>query len=94
MSEPNPFAPFFDEVRRIVKEEIAAAVKGSKDDKLLTVAEVCQVLNVTEPWIYHNVKKLPFTRKVGGMLRFSNNDLQRWIQAQRFQDAKLKKLGS
>jgi len=88
MAEPvkNPFEPFFDEVRRIVKEEIAAAVKGSKDDNLLTVEEVCRVLNVTEAWVYHNTKKLPFVRKVGGLLRFSSNDLQRWI--------KLKKLGS
>ena len=26
---PNPFAPFFDEVRRIVREEIAAAMNGN-----------------------------------------------------------------
>jgi hypothetical protein len=35
-----------------------------------------------------------FVRKVGGLLRFSNNDLQRWIAAQKFQDTKLKKFGS
>jgi hypothetical protein len=80
----NPFEPFFEEVRRIVREEIAAAVKGSKDDKLLTVDEVVKVLNVTPEWLYHNVKKLPFTRKVGGMLRFSGNGLQRYIESAKF----------
>lgn len=90
MNEPtkNPFEPFFDEVRRIVREEMQAAVKGSKDDRLLTVEEVCQVLNVNPHWLYHNVKKLPFARKIGGNLRFSNNDLQRWISAQKFKATK------
>jgi len=96
MSEPakNPFDLLLDQIRAVVAEEVVKAVKGSKDDKLLTVGEVCQVLNVTEAWVYHNTKKLPFVRKVGGLLRFSSNDLQRWIAAQKFQEAKLKKLGS
>jgi predicted DNA-binding transcriptional regulator AlpA len=108
MNDPpkTPFDPFFDRIREIIREEIAKAVKGSKDDRLLTVEEVCQVLNVTEAWVYHNTKQrrpgdltgpqgvlAPFVRKVGGNLRFSNNDLQRWIAAQKFQDTKLRKLG-
>lgn len=85
MSEPvkNPFDLLVDQIRTVVAEEVAKAVKGSKDDRLLTVEELCQVLQVEPQWIYHNAKKLPFTRKVGGLLRFSNNDLQRWIAAQR-----------
>jgi predicted DNA-binding transcriptional regulator AlpA len=83
MSEPNPFAPFFDELRKIVKEEIAAAVKGSRDDKLVTVEECCKVLSCDPTWLYRNAKRLPFTRKVGGLLRFSSNGLQHWISAQR-----------
>jgi excisionase family DNA binding protein len=93
MSDPSPLDPFFAEIRRIVREEVAAAVKGSKDDRLLSLEEVCKTLNCTEAWIYHNTKKLPFVRKVGGLLRFSSNDLQRWIAAQKFQDTKLRKLG-
>jgi excisionase family DNA binding protein len=94
MSEPTktPFDALLDAFRQVVAEEIAKAVKGSKDDKLLTVAEVCEVLKCTEAWLYHNVKKLPFVRKVGGLLRFSSNDLQRWIAAQKFQDTTFKKL--
>lgn len=97
MTEPakqDLFALLLDQIRTVVAEEIAKAVKGSKEDRLLTVDEVCKTLNVTEAWLYHNTKKLPFVRKVGGLLRFSSNDLQRWIAAQRFQDTRLKKLGS
>jgi excisionase family DNA binding protein len=95
MSEPtkNPFDLLLAEIRAAVAEEIAKAVKGSRDDRLLTVEQVCETLNCTEAWLYHNTKKLPFVRKVGGLLRFSSNDLQRWIAAQRLQEAKLKKFG-
>jgi excisionase family DNA binding protein len=94
VSEPtkNPFDLLLDQIRRVVAEEVTKAVKGSKDDRLLTVAEVCETLNCTEAWLYHNTKKLPFVRKVGGLLRFSSNDLQRWIAAQKFQDTTFKKL--
>jgi predicted DNA-binding transcriptional regulator AlpA len=94
MSDPsrNPFDALLDAFRQMVREEIAAALKGSKDDRLLAVAEVCETLNCTEAWLYHNTKKLPFVRKVGGMLRFSSNGLQRWIAAQKFQDTTFKKL--
>jgi excisionase family DNA binding protein len=83
MSEPakSPFDAMLDAFRAVVREEITAAVKGSKEDRLLTVEEVCKTLNVTEAWLYHNTRKLPFVRKVGGLLRFSSNDLQRWIAA-------------
>lgn len=91
MSEPtkNLFDLLLDQIRVVVAEEIAKAVKGSKEDRLLTVKEVCQVLNVNSHWLYHNVKKLPFTRKVGGNLRFSSNDLQRWIAAQKLKASKI-----
>jgi excisionase family DNA binding protein len=86
MTEPikNPFDLLLDSIRRVVAEEIAKAVKGSKDDRLLTVEEVCQTLNCTEAWLYHNTKKLPFVRKVGGLLRFSSNGLQKYIEVAKF----------
>jgi excisionase family DNA binding protein len=86
MTEPikNPFDLLLDSIRRVVAEEIAKAVKGSKDDRLLTVEEVCQILNCTEAWLYHNTKKLPFVRKVGGLLRFSSNGLQKYIEVAKF----------
>ena len=62
----------------------AAKAQAPKDDKLLTIEEVCKILNVSEEWIYHHAKKLPFVRKLGGMLRFSNNGLQRYIESAKF----------
>ena len=90
MSEPlkNPFDLLLDQIRTVIAEEVAKAVKGSKDDRLLTVEECCKVLNCDPQWLYHNAKKLPFARKAGGLLRFSNNDLQRWISAQKFKVTK------
>jgi predicted DNA-binding transcriptional regulator AlpA len=90
MSDPAKSAldSLLDLFRAVVREEIAAAVKGSKDDRLLDIDEVCKILNVAKPWVYHNVKKLPFVRKVGGNLRFSSNGLQKWIQDQRLRAAK------
>jgi excisionase family DNA binding protein len=74
-----------DELRAIVRNEVQAALKSApKDDKLLTVEEVCAVLNVNPEWVYHNSRKLPFVRKLGGMLRFSSNGLQRWIESKKF----------
>jgi excisionase family DNA binding protein len=60
-----------------------------RDDKLLSVEQVCEILNVSEQWIYHNAKNLPFVRKVGGLLRFSNNGLQRYIEGKKFTTAKV-----
>jgi predicted DNA-binding transcriptional regulator AlpA len=63
----------------------AAALKSQpKDDRLLTIEQVCEVLNVSEEWLYHHARKLLFVRKVGGMLRFSNNGLQRYIESTKF----------
>jgi predicted DNA-binding transcriptional regulator AlpA len=83
-SNKNPFDLLLDSIRQVVAEEVAKAIKGSKEDRLVDIDELCKVLSVEKAWVYHNTKRLPFARKVGGNLRFSNNDLQRWIQAQRF----------
>lgn len=74
-----------DELRSLVVEAVQTAVKSlPRDDRLLTVEQVCEILNVNEQWVYHNAKKLPFVRKVGGLLRFSSNSLQRYIDTKRF----------
>ena len=74
-----------DELSEIVREAVRIALKASpRDDELLTIEQVCKVLNVNNEWFYHHVKKLPFVRKVGGMLRFSKNGLQRYIESTKF----------
>lgn len=78
-----------DELRAMVMEAVQAAIKASpRDDKLLTVEQVCEILSTSEEWLYHNAKKLPFVRKVGGLLRFSSNGLQRFIESKRLTSTK------
>jgi excisionase family DNA binding protein len=73
------------ELRLLVMKSVQAPIRAlPRDDRLLTVEEVCQVLNVTEQWVYHNANKLPFVRKVGSLLRFSSNGLQRYIESKKF----------
>jgi len=74
-----------EELSEIVREAVKNAMKTApRDDHLLTIEQVCKVLNVSDEWLYHHAKKLPFVRKVGGMLRFSNNGLQRYIDSAKF----------
>ena len=74
-----------DELSQIIREAVTLALRAApRDDELLTIADVCKKLNVSEEWVYHHVKKLPFVRKLGGMLRFSSNGLQRYIESTKF----------
>jgi excisionase family DNA binding protein len=74
-----------DELRTIVEDAVRSALKSApKEDRLLTVDEVCKILNVPKGWLYHRAKQLPFTRKIGGNLRFSANGLQRYIESAKF----------
>jgi excisionase family DNA binding protein len=77
------FGPLLDRLADKIAQRISIK-SAPKEDRLLTVEQVCEFLNVTEEWVYHNAKKLPFVRKVGGMLRFSANGLQRYIEATKF----------
>ena len=73
MSEPvNPFAPFFDEFRRIVREEIAAAFNGHGQQGPLTAEQLAAELNLNKATIYQWVKdgEIPYL-KVGRKLRFN-----------------------
>ena len=74
-----------EELSELVREAVKNALKTApRDDHLLTIEQVCECLNVSEQWLYHHARKLPFVRKVGGMLRFSNNGLQRYIESAKF----------
>jgi hypothetical protein len=74
-----------EELRAIIRDEVRDAIKSAgHDDQLLTADEVAATLKCTADWVYHNSRNLPFVGKVGGMLRFSANGLQRYIDARRF----------
>lgn len=74
-----------EELAAVVQDAVKAALRSApKEDRLLSVEQVAEILNVTPEWIYHNTRKLPFIRKIGGQLRFSSNGLQRYIESVKF----------
>ena len=87
MGDPaNPFDPFFDRIREIIREEIkTGTIAASKNDRLLDPEEAAKLLSVSEDWLYHQAKKLPFTRKLGPrLLRFSYQGMIKWMESKKF----------
>ena len=72
MSEPtkNPFEPFFEEIRRIVREEIAHS-NGNRIPELLTADELAEKLKLPVSWVYEQSRlgNIP-THKLGRYIRF------------------------
>jgi excisionase family DNA binding protein len=81
MSEPNPFEPFFEKIREIVREEIAAAANGNGHGKLLTAEELADTLQVNKATVYEWVKSktIPFYQ-AGRFVRFN---LQEVLESQK-----------
>lgn len=78
---------FVDAVRQALETAIRDQSRTAENDaneRLLSIKEAAEVLNVSADWLYRNAKKLPFTRKLGPkMLRFSNQGLQKYIASMR-----------
>jgi excisionase family DNA binding protein len=74
MNEPsNPFAPFFDEVRRIVREEIKAGTNANGyASPLLTPEQLSETLSVPVSWVYEQSRQgnIP-THRIGKYIRFN-----------------------
>lgn len=51
---------------------------------LLNIDDVCSLLNVKKSWVRSAIfrKKLPNT-KIGKLVRFSSEDLSRWVEEQK-----------
>jgi len=87
MSEPTktPFDLIVDQIRAVVREEIAKLRATSKlEDRLLDTDEAMKVLG------YHEDQRQSFNRnreirkcrrKVGGFYRYSSSALQRYIES-------------
>jgi predicted DNA-binding transcriptional regulator AlpA len=83
----NPFEPFFDQIRQVVRDEIRVlnGEDRKEDERLLNADEAAEILNVSSDWLYRNAKKLPFTRKLGPkMLRFSHQGIMKWLATRKF----------
>jgi excisionase family DNA binding protein len=70
MTEPNPFEPFFAEIRKIIREEIRAANNGNQ--KMLTAEQLAEALQVNKATVYGWVKtkSIPYFES-GRHLRFN-----------------------
>ena len=49
-------------------------------DRLLSVEEAAHTLAVSEDWLYRRAARLPFTVRLGRVLRFSADGLERYIR--------------
>src|SRR5207249_1533051 len=89
MTEPTniPTTPFdwlIDQIRSVIREELAAAhnltVSNTADtDVLLTPEQAAAMMNVERRWLIRHSKKFPFTRRISRkVLRFSEAGLRRW----------------
>jgi len=81
MSEPqkNPFEPFFDEVRRIVREELREVLNQNGSVVLLDAEKLAGRLSVPVTWIYEQSRlgNIP-THRLGRYIRF---DLREVIES-------------
>ncbi|HEX9262840.1 MAG TPA: helix-turn-helix domain-containing protein [Candidatus Binatia bacterium] len=74
----NPFDALLDSFRKIVRDEIAAAVKSQPKPKLTyTTAEAAEILNVPETWLATAARegRVPCLR-LGHYVRFKLADLE------------------
>jgi len=86
---PNPFDLLVEQIRTVVREEIKNANGASKTDRLLDPEEAAKLLSVSEDWLYHQAKRLPFTRKLGPrLLRFSYQGILKWMESKKFGSVK------
>jgi excisionase family DNA binding protein len=78
---PNPFGPFFDEIRRIVREEIEAVSTGNGSASLLTAEQLAKALQVNKATVYEWVKSkaIPYYQ-AGRFIRFNLTEV---LQSQR-----------
>ena len=65
------------------KEEIgyASELEGSSRERLLTVQDIGNLLNVPKSYVYQMTHKheIPFM-KIGGHVRFSPSAIDKWLQ--------------
>ena len=60
-----------------------AALLPADDGPMLTAEQVAERLSCSLKWVYRRAKTLPFARRIGSSLRFSEQGLQKWIARQR-----------
>jgi excisionase family DNA binding protein len=87
MSEPlpNPFEPFFDRIREIVREEIKAALANGKepliDKDWLKAAEAAQLYGLPKTWFEERGRAGDIERtKPGRYVLFKRRDVEEYLE--------------
>lgn len=66
------------------RENGAESEDADRDDQLLDVEAVAEVLDVDERYVYEHADDWPFTRRISPRkLRFSERGLYRWLETRR-----------
>jgi hypothetical protein len=76
-----------DIVREVIREELAKQ-RPNGEEKLLDPKQAAELLSVSVDYLYHNAKRLPFSRKLGEdgkkkLLRFSYPAMVRWMETKK-----------
>lgn len=69
-----------------------AQYQSAEPDQLLTISEAAGRLNVSDDYLYRHAKELPFTRRMGRKLLFSNLGIDNYIRQQDCLTAKRRRL--
>jgi excisionase family DNA binding protein len=71
-------------LRRIIREEIQAALGHLNGrDPLLTAEQAAELLACSPDYLYRRVNKLPFVRRIGKMVRFSERGIQTYLESKK-----------
>jgi excisionase family DNA binding protein len=68
----NPFEPFFEQIRQIVRDEIRTMTdNNSTSERLLNPEELAECLSVPVSWVYEQSRQgnIP-THRIGRYIRF------------------------
>jgi predicted DNA-binding transcriptional regulator AlpA len=69
------------DMRALIRAEQSAGIDVRMGpDRLIDITEAAHLLAISEDYIYHNLKTLPFVKRLGPrVLRFSFNGIQKYI---------------
>jgi predicted DNA-binding transcriptional regulator AlpA len=71
-------------LRRIIREEIQAALGHLNGrDRLLTAEQASELMACSPDYLYRRARSLPFVRRVGRMLRFSEKGIFAYLEAKK-----------
>jgi excisionase family DNA binding protein len=64
----------------LASRALAVVERDTNSENLLTVEQAAERLKCSKDWLYRRSRTLPFVRRVGGLLRFSSDDLDKYIR--------------